>query len=163
MMRITILNRRFTAAKHKTIVVGLGNELFGDDAVGLLAVRKMSGIAPHRVDFVETGLHGVALLDLFIGYEKAIIVDAIKTGRYLPGTIIDIGPEELVPVGNPSPHYTGIPELIKLATELKIDFPDEFKIVAMEVVNTCDMGSELSEPVARSLDKLVARVMDYLT
>ena len=123
-MRNTILNRRFAAAKHKTIVVGLGNELFSDDAVGLLAVRQMAEAAPEKADFVETGLHGVALLDLFIGYEKAIIVDAIKTGRYPPGTIVEIDPEELVAVDNPSPHYTGVPELIKLAAELKINFPD---------------------------------------
>ena len=100
----------------------MGNELFGDDAVGLLAVRRMTETAAHKADFIETGLHGVALLDLFIGYEKAIIVDAVKTGRYPPGTIIEIDPEELVPVDNPSPHYTGVPELIKLAAELKIDF-----------------------------------------
>ena len=162
-MRHTTSNRRFTAAKHKTIVVGLGNELFSDDAVGFLAVRRMAETARHRADFVETGLHGVALLDLFIGYEKAVIVDAVKTGRYPPGTIIEIVPEELVAVDNPSPHYTGVPELIKLAAELKIDFPDEFKIVAMEVVNICDMGDELSEPVARAMDKLIERVINYLT
>jgi len=143
-------------------VVGLGNELFSDDAVGLLAVRKMAETAPNRADFVDTGLHGVALLDLFIGYEKAIIVDAIKTGRYPPGTIVEIDPEELVAVDNPSPHYTGVPELIKLAAELKIDFPDEFKIVAMEVTNICEMGYELTEPVAGAMDKLVERVMNYL-
>ncbi|MDD3730834.1 MAG: hydrogenase maturation protease [candidate division Zixibacteria bacterium] len=142
--------------------MGLGNELFSDDAVGILAVRKIAPMASDRADFVETSLHGVALLDLFIGYRKAIIVDAMKTGRFPPGTVVDIVPEELEPVANPSPHYTGIPELIKLARQLKIEFPEEFKIVAMEVANTCDMGGELSAPVAKALEQLVARVMTHL-
>ena len=143
-------------------MVGLGNELFGDDAVGILAVRQAAVAAPDRADFIVTGLHGVALLDLFIGYEKAIIVDAIKTGNNPPGTIVEIDPEELAVADNPSPHYTGIPELIKLAAELKIDFPDEFKIVAMEVANISEMGSALSEAVAAAMDELVGRIITCL-
>ena len=143
-------------------MVGLGNELFGDDAIGLLAVREMTETAPQRADFVETHLHGVALLDLFIGYDKAIIVDAIKTGRHPPGTIFEIDPQELLPADNPSPHFTGVPELVRLATELKVDFPKEFKIVAMEVTNTCDMECKLTGPVACAMDELVECVMNHL-
>jgi hydrogenase maturation protease len=143
-------------------VVGLGNELFGDDAVGLIAVQKISETARGKADFVETGLHGVALLDLFIGYDKAIIVDAVKTGRFPPGTIVEIDPEELVPVGNPSPHYTGVPELIQLASELKVDFPKEFLIIAMEVDNVSEMRGELTGAVSKGLERLVARVIKYL-
>jgi len=161
-MPVIISGRRFVAIKHKTIVVGLGNELFGDDAVGLVAVHKMAETASDRADFIATGLHGVALLDLFIGYDKAVIVDAIKTGQYPPGTIIEIDPEELVPNDNPSPHYTGIPELIKLAGELKVDFPREFKIVVMEVANISDMGCDLTEAVAGAMDKFTECIMNQL-
>ncbi len=143
-------------------MVGLGNELFGDDAVGLLAVHKVSEMAQDKADFVETGLHGVALLDLFIGYDKAIIVDAVKTGRFPPGTIVEIDPEELVPVGNPSPHYTGVPELIQLASELNVDFPKEFRIIAMEVDNISEMSGELTDAVSKGMNRLVARVVKYL-
>lgn len=142
--------------------MGLGNELFGDDAVGLLAVRTLAGAGSLRADFIESSLHGVALLDLFIGYEKAIIVDAIKTGRHPPGTIIEIDPEELLAVDNPSPHFTGVPELIRIAADLKIEFPKVFRIVAMEVSDTSDMKCELTEPVASAMDDFVSRVLYYL-
>ncbi|MFH2035228.1 MAG: hydrogenase maturation protease [Candidatus Zixiibacteriota bacterium] len=140
----------------------MGNELFGDDAVGLLAVRKTAELVPDRADFVETGLHGVALLDLLIGYEKAIIVDAVKTGRHPPGTIVEIEPDKLVPVDNPSPHFTGVPELIRLAGELKVDFPNEIRIIGMEVANTGDMGKDLTGAVATAIDQLTKRVISYL-
>jgi hydrogenase maturation protease len=140
----------------------MGNELFGDDAVGLLAVRKTAQRAPGRADYVETGLHGVALLDLLIGYEKAIIVDAVQTGRHSAGTILEIETGRLNPIDNPSPHFTGIPELIRLARELDVCFPVEILIVGMEVVNTEDMGSEMTGEVVAALDQLTERVMFHL-
>ena len=57
---------------------------------------------------------------------------------------------------------TGIPEIIRLAAELKIDFPDEIKIVGLEVANTSDMGGELTEPVAGAINRLVDCVIGYL-
>jgi len=136
--------------------------LFGDDAVGLLAVREAAELAPGRADFIETGLHGVALLDLLIGYEKAIIVDAVKTGRHPVGTIVEFDSDSLSPVDNPSPHFTGVPELVQLASELKVDFPDEIKIIGMEVANTSDMGAALTETVAEALKQLTQRVISCL-
>lgn len=111
---------------------------------------------------METGLHGVALLDLLIGYEKAIIVDAVKTGRHPAGTILDIETGRLNPIDNPSPHFTGIPELIRLARELNVCFPKEILIVGMEVVNTEDMGTEMTGEVVAALDQLTERILSHV-
>ena len=163
MTRVITWYRKSAADKNmKTLVVGMGNELFSDDGVGILAVRKMSKQKQLKADFVETGLHGIALLDLFIGYKKAIIVDAVKTGQVPPGTVLEINPESLAAIPNPSPHFTGVPELIKIARELKLDFPNEFKIFAVEVINTSEMGGKLSEPVARALDELTSCVVNNI-
>ena len=52
----------------KTLVLGLGNELLSDDGVGILAVRRLKETYKGQADIVETSLHGLALLDLFIGH-----------------------------------------------------------------------------------------------
>lgn len=142
----------------KTLILGLGNELLSDDAVGILAARALKERLKDKADVVESALSGMALLDLFIGYDRAIIIDAVKTGRTPPGTISELDPVDLGAVLAPSPHYAGLPELIATAQRLHLDFPKEIKIFAMEVEDPYTIGGKLSPAVAQALRELVQRV-----
>jgi hydrogenase maturation protease len=146
----------------KTLVLGLGNELLADDAVGILAARALKEELESKADVVESLLAGMALLDLFIGYDRAIIIDAVKMGRHPPGTIYELGPEDLSSVIAPSPHYAGLPELLAMAKQLLLDFPKEIKIFALEVEDPYTIGSGLSAPVKQALGGLIQRVREYL-
>jgi hypothetical protein len=74
----------------RTLVLGLGNDILADDAIGLLAVRALRPSLDDAVDVEETSVHGVALLDLLTGYDHAVLIDAVRTGttpacpRYSP-------------------------------------------------------------------------------
>lgn len=65
----------------RTVIVGCGSQLRGDDAVGLavLAMLKESAL-PEHIDVKAAGLSGVGLLDLLAGYDSAILVDAVLGG-----------------------------------------------------------------------------------
>jgi hydrogenase maturation protease len=76
----------------KILILGLGNELLSDDAVGILAARVLKERLGDKADVVESSLSGMALLDLLVGYERAILIDAVKTGRTPPGTICGTQP-----------------------------------------------------------------------
>ena len=150
----------------KILVLGLGNDLLADDAAGILAARGLreifgpgsaKALSP-TVDVVESSLSGVALLDLFLGYDKAIIIDAVQTGRAPPGTIHELAPEDLGSIVAPSPHYTGLPELLELAKSLDLHFPGEIAIFAIEVQDPHTIGGALSAPVQAALPDLAARV-----
>lgn len=143
----------------RTLVLGLGNELLSDDAVGILAARALKERVSDQADVVESALSGMALLDLFVGYDKAIIIDAIKTGRCAPGTICVLSPNDLGAVLAPSPHYAGLPELMAVARQLQLEFPKEIKIFALEVEDPYTIGQAMSEPVQRALAELVQRVV----
>ena len=146
----------------KTLVLGLGNDLLSDDAVGILAVRALKRQIGHQADIVESDLTGLGLMDILAGYKKVLIIDAVQTARFRPGTIIDVDPKDLDAIPNPSPHYTGLPEMIAIAEQLNLDFPDEIKILAIEVADHCALGGELSKPVADALDGIVGRARLYL-
>ncbi len=144
----------------KVLVLGLGNELLSDDAVGILTVRRLSEELKGQADFAESAVCGLALLDYFIGYDKAIIIDAIKTGQNSPGTVMSLDSDHIPAVAAPSPHYAGLPELLALSNELKIDFPQEIKIFAVEVADPYTIGGKISPAVVngmRELFDLVAR------
>jgi len=147
----------------KLLIVGLGNELLSDDAVGVLAARALKERLKDRADVAESSLSGMALLDLFIGYERAIIIDAVQTGKSPPGTIVELSPADLGAVIAPSPHYAGLPELIATAQALKLDFPKEIKIFAMEVADPHNIGGKLSPAVAQALEELIQHVERHAT
>jgi hydrogenase maturation protease len=146
----------------KTLVLGLGNELISDDGLGLLVVRRLKEENGSRAEFIECSMSGMALLELFVGYDRAIVVDAVKTGREIPGTIYELKPEDLGPVFAPSPHYSGLPELLDTAAQLGLDFPSEIKIFAMEVLDPYTIGGGLTKPVEEALGNLVDKIRTQL-
>jgi len=147
----------------KTLVLGLGNELLSDDGVGLLAIRQLQNEYKGQAELVESSLHGLALIDLFIGYDRAIIIDAIQTGKYQPGEIIQLSPDDLDHVVAPSPHYTGMPEMLALAKELELEFPKEVVIFAIEVVDPYTLGGGLTPMIQEKLPELVGKIKSQLS
>ena len=141
----------------RILVLGLGNDILGDDAVGLLAARRLRLLLPDSVDVVESGGGGLDLLDALEGYDRAILLDAILTGTHPPGTILEFSAEDFKKDDAPSPHYAGLPTVIQLAESLGIVFPSHFRIVAMEIENPYEVIEGLSRPVEASLPGFVER------
>ena len=149
-------------AMHTTLVLGLGNELLADDGVGVIAARQLADELAGRADVVETAMHGLALLDYFIGYERAVLIDAIQTGRHPPGTVLDLDPADLRAVRAPTPHFAGLPEMLAVAEQLELDFPRQFRIVAVEIANALELGAAMTDAVAAALPEVLARVRAHL-
>lgn len=147
----------------KTLVLGLGNELLGDDGIGIWAARSLREMVGKQADVVECSLSGLSLLDQLIGYERAIIIDAIKTDQAPPGTIYELSPEDLDPVIAPSPHYSGLPEMFALAREMELDFPKEFQIFAIEVEDPYTIGGKLSTSSQNAIDEVARKICKALS
>ncbi len=146
----------------KIAILGLGNDIISDDAVGLLAARQLRQKLDGLADVIESSVSGIALMELLIGYEKAIIVDAIHTGSCSPGTIKVLQKDELDEVAAPSPHYAGLPEILALANQLQLDFPQDIEIFSIEVADPFTIGGEMSEPVLKALPDLVRTVEEQV-
>ena len=142
----------------RTIIVGLGNDLLADDAVGILVARRLKEqLTDECIDVVECSAHGLAILDLFIDYDRAILVDALVTGKHPPGTIVEIPVDTLRSVPNPSPHFAGVPEMIALARRLGVNYPAEFHILGVEVADPFTLGGDLHPAVQAALPRLCRR------
>jgi hydrogenase maturation protease len=146
-----------------TLLLALGNDLLGDDAVGLVAAREVARSRPDRVEIVEAAAGGFALLDLLEGYREAVIVDAVATGTFPPGTVREVLPEEFANMAPASPHYTGLPHLMQLAVQLGMTVPERLKIIAMEVEDPHLLREGLSETARAALPALVLRLRAALT
>jgi hydrogenase maturation protease len=148
--------------KTKPLVIGLGNELLGDDAIGIIAARKLLADNAICADVVDCNFSGVGLLDILCGYRRVIFIDAIKTGKLAPGTVMELDIGSLRSIPSHTPHHTGLCELINLAKWLEFDFPEEIVIIAVEVKGSCILGANLSESVNNALCFLLDKVKSQL-
>jgi hydrogenase maturation protease len=146
----------------RALVLGLGNELLSDDAVGVLAARTLEGPLAGRADVVASALHGLALLDVFSGYDAAIVVDAVATGTRPVGTVAEIDPASLRPVAGASPHFAGLPEMLELAERLGMRFPSRLRLLTVEVRDLYTVGGRMSPEVSAALPVICESVMRAL-
>ncbi len=63
----------------ETLVIGIGNTIRGDDAIGIHMAREIARDKPGDIDVVEIETSGFELLDLMRGYKRVIIIDAMPT------------------------------------------------------------------------------------
>jgi len=146
----------------RTLVLGLGNEYAGDDAIGILAVRALREDLTGAADTLESAASGLALIEVFAGYDRAVVVDSIRTGRAPAGTITEMGLADVGPVIAPSLHQAGIPELAAVARRLGLGFPTQTRVLAVEVAEPPTFGAPLSPPVAAAVGLVGARVRAQL-
>jgi hydrogenase maturation protease len=150
----------------KIAVVGIGQSLRGDDAVGLEAVHLWQQEYPETADLpalhvqIEE-LPGLALLDLLDGSEAAILVDAVKSSA-IPGTLHRLGLEQLASFGTDSrsAHGWGVAETLQLGRTLnptKHDIP--IRLIGVEV-GQVQVGAGLSEAVRQVLPKVCKAIQE---
>ncbi len=100
----------------------------------------------------------MALIEIFAGYDRAVVVDAILTGRNPPGTISELGLQDVGRVIAPSLHHAGLPEMAAVAHRLGLGFPSQTRVLAVEVLDPYTLGGAISAPVAAAVDELTRRV-----
>ena len=117
----------------RTIVLCLGNDVRSDDGVGWdIALRLCEDPAP-GCDVRRSGLSGFYLLDELTGYDRAIVVDAVKTGAHPPGTVLSFPLEAIGTPAGPSPHSVGLPAVVRLGRQSGVALPATIHVVAVEV------------------------------
>lgn len=143
------------------LILALGNDLLGDDAVGPLAARELENrLNTETIDIVETGEAGLALMEKLTGYEKALIIDSVQTCENPPGTVIEFHPDDFRKVVAPSPHYAGLPEILASAERFELPMPSELRILAMEVANPFDFAETFTPDVAKGFPNLIDKACE---
>ena len=92
----------------RTLVLGLGNSILGDDGVGIqVAARAREALVGSGVEVDEEHRGGLRLMERLVGYDRAVIVDAIVTGRNPPGTVVRLTTDDMPTLHSSSAHDAG--------------------------------------------------------
>jgi len=140
-------------------IIGLGNELRGDDAVGLLAARRLRQTIGDRAEVIEAAMVSVDLIELMKGASVVILIDAVRSGK-AAGTVHRLD-ASVSPIGGQvfprSSHAIGVSEAIELARAMDV-LPATVIVYGVEVGNT-EVGQPLSPPLGETLDHVVKQIV----
>ncbi len=153
----------------KTIVLGIGNPILGDDGVGIHCIRELQKRFENRpgydwITFDEGALGGFELMDMVVGYERLVLVDAIQTEGGVPGEIYEMEFDELCTTLHASnPHNVDLTTALKVGERYCEDgIPQDVFIFAMEVISVLEFKEEFTEPVEKAFPGLVDKVEGFL-
>jgi hydrogenase maturation protease len=101
---------------------------------------------------------GLYLLDEMDGFDRVVVVDAVRTGARPPGTVLSFALEDLRAPEGPSPHSIGLPSALARARAAGAPVPSRIYVVAVEVADMETVGESLSPQVAAAIPAAVAEV-----
>ena len=144
----------------RVLLLGLGNDILTDDAIGLRVVRQLQPrLAGHpAIEVHETTEMGLALLDFMTGYSAVVIVDSIQTGRAAPGTIHEVDAAALQQLTGRTPHFLGVSETLALGRQLELVMPEHVKIFAIEVEDPFTLSTDMTPALQSALPGIVERI-----
>ena len=138
------------------VILGMGNDLLGDDAVGLMAAAGLEGRFGPDVQVARSARSGLYILEDLLGFDDAILIDSVIGD--VPGRVRELEPGEVRPVPVPSAHYAGLPEALALAERSGLKVPDRIRIFAVEIDAAQRIGSPASPAIAAAVPEVVSRV-----
>lgn len=151
----------------RTLVLGIGNPILGDDGVGVHVAEEVARrIQDEEIDIEDASTSGLNLLDLIVGYEKVVIIDAIMTEGGVPGTIYRLRPEDFtrsVHPGTPM-HGLNFPTVLEIGKKLMpAEMPREIVIFAVEVKEIETFTEEMTPEVQAAVPRVVELVLGEIS
>ena len=153
----------------KTLIVGLGNPILGDDGVGWRVADEIAkattGHPGIEVDCASLG--GLSLMERLTGYARVVLIDSIYTGTKPVGTVSRFALRDLpdLTAGHSgSAHDTSLRMALKVGRSMGVPLPDDeaVTVVAVEAHNVYDFSQELSPAVEASVAEAVRTVLEVL-
>jgi hydrogenase maturation protease len=116
----------------KSLVVGIGNEQRGDDAAGLLVVRRVRALGgAGQADIAEHPGDGAGLIDLWQRYDRVIVVDALDGTLDAGFAWFDVSTARAsFATGAASTHAIGLSQAVEMARALGL-LPRRIEICAV--------------------------------
>lgn len=142
--------------------MSIGNDIMGDDGAAFEAAKLIKLRFPIEVDYESVYGGGMEILDILEGRDKVLILDTISEGNKPVGSITEIEKEDFPVIITSSPHYIGLPEVLRLADMFEIDFPDTVKILAIHTELQYEVTEELSEPIKAALPEYAERAIQII-
>jgi len=145
----------------KTAILGFGNPVRSDDAVGCYVIEQLQqqGAATESISLFDMGTGAFEVLFKLLGHTRIIIVDAVVGTGELPGTVYKVPAAEIEGAIQDDPmvflHSIKWDQALSYAKKMMGDaYPTDITVYLIAVDNT-RLEIELSDPVREAGDRVV--------
>lgn len=155
----------------KTIIIGLGNPIRGDDSVGWRVAEQVrqhiqqSGASNPELEVDCLALGGISLMERMVGYDRAILIDAVTTRQKPVGSVFCFSIDDLPDLTADhmtAVHDASLPTALQLGKAMGAHLPLTIDIVGIETISDYDFSEELSAPVAQAVPHAVLKVLELM-
>ena len=146
----------------KTLVLGIGNDILGDDGVGIHVARAVARkISAKETRVEETGAAGLSLLELIKGHERLIIADAILTDNTQVGKIHRLTLKDLAKTNNSiTPHDAALATTLEIGNSLfPGEMPREVVVYGVQIPNVEQFSGRMTPAVKAAVSEVVRLIL----
>lgn len=143
------------------VIVGVGNPILGDDGIGIHIVKDLKGKIEADIREAYTG--GLNLLDIIIGYDTAILVDAVYFDDMDIGEVRVMDLDEIGTAHSSNPHDATLMEAIEMSKKMGEErIPEIIKLVGIRIDRVDEFSEDLSPEVRRSIPDAINIIHEIL-
>jgi hydrogenase maturation protease len=149
---------------EKTLVIGVGNPIHGDDGVGVLLGRLLRERLGEGADFIPFSGSALDLLSHLDGRRSVVIIDSVTGGSLTAGECarIDIEHERSKAPAGISSHCAGILTSIQLAEALAFEMPRDLRLYGIGIQKPKAYHEGLSELLSSRIPVIIEQIAEDL-
>lgn len=153
-------------AAPTSLLLGMGNPILRDDAVGVRLARRLQQRLGDRPDLTvvsECSVGGINLLDVLDGYQRVVVLDSIKTGSEPAGSWYRFTARSLRETLHlSSVHDANFMTALELGRMLGMALPvdDEIHVFAVEVDDNITFDERMTDALEAAFDQLAREIGD---
>lgn len=154
----------------KTLIIGLGNPILTDDGVGVLVARAVSNVLDEtltqQVTVTEACVGGLRLMEMMVGCDRVILIDALVCEPSQPGAISRLTLDDLRAMSptqhTASAHDTTLTTALTTGKRMGLHLPREVIIFAVAVENVFDFSDCPTPAVRKAIPEVTKAVLSEL-
>ncbi len=151
------------------LVLGMGNPLLSDDGIGLKVVdcaQQTISLPGALTVYKKNYCGGIDLLYDMAGYDRAIIVDSVVTGKAAPGYCHELSVDTAAGSAQDRlvyAHGVTIATVFRVGRYCGYDMPKETVIFGIESCDTTTFSDRLTPILEASLEKIIEKIKHRLS
>ena len=148
----------------RTLVVGVGSTIRGDDGVGPAVAEAVACACGRGAEWMPFDGSALDLLGAFSGpprYDRGVVIDCVADGRLREGEVARVLLPQVVapPDGWLSSHHAGILETFALANHLGEALPPDLRFYGIGVTDATSFNDKLSASLTARLPAIIAEIV----
>ncbi|MBN2083489.1 hydrogenase maturation protease [bacterium] len=152
-----------TDKPKRIVVLGLGNPILTDDAVGLRITERLQELLAGEpipgTTILQSTRAGFELIDLLTGFHHALIIDALDLPKPEPGRLRRLDLAEFAGCARLiAAHEISLNQAFDLANRMQVPMPQEVEIFAIEAGEVRELSEEMTPAVAAVVDPIARQV-----